>query len=98
VISNRFAMPLVENTRTHITLVPQTEEMQMLYLVEFENSFGATCIRLYGGNFLWDAVADAEADITNELNSRITRVWPIDDLDELLSMQCHDALVPFRTL
>ncbi len=58
----------------------------MLYLVEIENSFGVTYIRPYNGTLLWDVVADAEADITYEPNSRIVRVWPVDEVpEEILS-------------
>ena len=69
----------------------------MLYLVEIETPSG-TYIREYSGKLLWDVVADAEADITFELDSRITRVWTIDEApSEVLSSQRHTASLPSRT-
>lgn len=57
----------------------------MLYLVEIKDPAGLTYIREYSGSRLWDVVADAEADITYEPNSRITRIWPINEIpDEIL--------------
>jgi len=64
--------------------------MHMLYLVEIGNPSGATYIREYSGHLLWDVVADAEADITYEPSSRITRVWSIDEApDEIVSLERH---------
>jgi len=70
----------------------------MLYLVEIGNLSGVTYIREYSGHLLWDVVADAEADITYEANSRITRVWSIDDApDDVLSQPRHSTAAPSRT-
>jgi hypothetical protein len=72
--------------------------MHMLYLVEIEKLAGITYIRKYSGNLLWEVVADAEADITDEPNSQITRIWPIDQApDEVLSIRLHSASAPSRT-
>ncbi|MFL5280687.1 MAG: hypothetical protein ACJ8AW_06730 [Rhodopila sp.] len=70
----------------------------MLYLVEIGKPSGVTYIREYSGNLLWDVVADAEADITYEPDSRITRVWPIEEApSEVLSIWRHPASAPSRT-
>jgi hypothetical protein len=51
----------------------------MRYLIEIESLSGTCYIREYSGGVLWDVVADAEADITDRPDCRITRVWPIDE-------------------
>jgi hypothetical protein len=51
----------------------------MIYLVEINDGAGKMHIRQYDGPVLWDVIADAEADITNDPCSRIMRVWPLND-------------------
>ena len=65
----------------------QAGKTHMLYLVEIEGSSGVIYVRQYSGRLLWDVVADAEADITYEPDSRIMRIWPADEApEEVLSM------------
>jgi hypothetical protein len=69
----------------------------MLYLVEIGNPSGVSYIREYSGHLLWDVVADAEADITHDPNSRITRVWSIDEAPDEVSIRLRFASAPSRT-
>lgn len=73
----------------------QAGKTHMLYLVEIEGSSGVIYVRQYSGRLLWDVVADAEADITYEANSRIVRVWPIDEVpEEVLAMHRSSSASP----
>jgi hypothetical protein len=51
----------------------------MIYLIEIDEGVGKVQVRQYDGPTLWEAVADAEADITSSPCSRIKRVWSLSE-------------------